>query len=75
VHRNIKLLEHFGRRVRTLREQAGLSQEELAKRASLDRTYVSGVERGRRNPSLTSIGLIASGLGVSFADLFMDHGT
>jgi transcriptional regulator with XRE-family HTH domain len=40
-----------------------LSQEELAERAELDRTYVSGIERGRRNPSLRILQQIAEGLG------------
>ena len=53
----------FGRRLRALRERRGLSQEALADEADLDRTYVSGVERGRRNISLLSIYRLARALG------------
>jgi transcriptional regulator with XRE-family HTH domain len=60
----------FGRRVRELRKQSGLSQEQLAERAGLHWTYVSGVERGLRTPGLDVIGRLAQGLGVSPAELF-----
>jgi len=63
------LRRSFGQRVRTLREAKGLSQEALADRCRLDRTYVSGVERGRRNPSLESMDALAKGLGVTLAHL------
>ncbi|RYE84728.1 MAG: XRE family transcriptional regulator, partial [Hyphomicrobiales bacterium] len=42
-----------GRNIKAVREEKGWSQEELAERAQLHRTYVSGVERGVRNPTLT----------------------
>ena len=45
----------FGQRVRNARTELGVSQEELAARAGLDRTYVSGIERGLRNVSLKNI--------------------
>jgi transcriptional regulator with XRE-family HTH domain len=51
-----------GRNVRRLREEAGLSQEKLALEADLDRTYVSGVERGVRNPTVTVVARIAKAL-------------
>lgn len=54
----------FGSAVRALREKAALSQEQLGHRAGLDRTYVSGIERGVRNPTLRIIGLFARELGV-----------
>jgi transcriptional regulator with XRE-family HTH domain len=54
----------FGQRLRQVRIEVGLSQEELAFRAGLDRTYISSVERGKRNISLTNICLIAKALGV-----------
>jgi transcriptional regulator with XRE-family HTH domain len=56
--------------VKARRNQLGLSQEALAERADLHRTYVSDVERGARNLSLESIGKIAQALGISCADLF-----
>lgn len=60
-------LERFGERVRTLRLEAGISQEKLAELSDLHRTYISGVERGERNPSLTSISRIAKALKVSLS--------
>jgi transcriptional regulator with XRE-family HTH domain len=62
----------FGSAVRRLRLKKGLSQEEFADRAEIDRTYASGIERGRRNPSLKAIGRIADGLEVSLAQLFRE---
>lgn len=52
--------------------QLGISQEELGLRANLDRTYISGVERGVRNPSLTALISLANGLGISVSVLL--HG-
>lgn len=63
----IKVL--FGTRVKLLRLQAGLSQEAFALKCGLDRTYVSGIERGLRNPTLEVIALIASGLGIEIKNL------
>lgn len=60
----------FGKRVRALRLEKGLSQEGLALTCNLDRTYIGGVERGERNVSLINIRKIATGLGVSLRDLF-----
>lgn len=55
----------FGRRVRLLRQEQGISQEELAHRAGLDRTYISSCEAGRRNVTLKTIMRIAAALEVS----------
>ena len=49
----------FGDIVRRARAEAGLSQEELADRAGLDRSYVGGVERGERNPTLVVMTCLA----------------
>ncbi|MCS3650371.1 helix-turn-helix domain-containing protein [Salinibacter ruber] len=54
--------EAFGQVVRSLRKEKGLSQEELGFRCDLDRTYISGIERGKRNPTIQSIWFIAEGL-------------
>jgi len=54
----------LGNNVRRLRESKGWSQEDLAEKANLHRTYVSGIERGVRNPSLTVLFKLAEGLGV-----------
>lgn len=60
----------FGQRIRALRLQAGMSQEAFADKCGLDRTYISGIERGVRNPSLEVIKIIADGLDVNLQDLF-----
>ena len=60
----------FGEAVRNARKSAKLSQEELAHRSGLDRSYIGGVERGERNPTLRAIEKIADGLGISIAELF-----
>ena len=54
----------LGRNVRALRRERGLSQEELAHRAEMERSYVSDIERGRRNPSVRALGKLASALEV-----------
>lgn len=59
-----KLIETFAANLRKLRETKGYSQEELASRAGLDRTYVSGCERGIRNPSLASVEKLANALNI-----------
>lgn len=48
----------------------GLSQEKLGFETGLDRTYISGIERGERNPSLNNIGKLAKALRLSLSDLF-----
>jgi transcriptional regulator with XRE-family HTH domain len=62
----------FGRKVRALRERLGISQEELAYRAGLHRTYVGDVERGERNISLLNIVQIAAALEVPPSELLQD---
>ncbi len=64
------LRTRFGRNIRRHREARGLTQEALAAVARLDRSYVGGVERGERNPSLTAIGQLAAALQVPPASLF-----
>jgi transcriptional regulator with XRE-family HTH domain len=60
----------FGDAIRIARKQRGLSQESLALCSDMDRTYLSGIERGVRNPSLTNIFKIAAALDLSPAELF-----
>lgn len=62
--------KRFGERVRELRQMAGLSQEELAFEADIDRSYVSNIEKGKRNVSLVIIEKIANALNVSINELF-----
>lgn len=59
-----------GENVRKLRERSGISQEELGFRSNLDRTYVSGVERGVRNPTVVVLARLAAALGVEPSALF-----
>ena len=60
----------FGRHVRQIRLRRDETQEEVAHRAGIHVTYLSGIERGVRNPSLTSICALAFGLRVSMGELF-----
>ncbi|OEE69815.1 transcriptional regulator [Enterovibrio norvegicus FF-33] len=60
---NEELLIGFGQHVRTLRQKLEISQEELAANCGLDRTYISGIERGKRNVSLINIFRLAEALG------------
>lgn len=63
----------FGARVRELRTGHGWSQEDFAHRANLDRTYVSGIERGTRNPTLDIIHRLARALEVPVTDLLTER--
>lgn len=60
----------FGRRIRELRLKKEMSQEQLGFESELDRTYISGIERAERNPSLKNIAKLAKALGVSLESLF-----
>ena len=62
-------LAAFGLNVRKRRESLDLTQIEAAGRADLDPTYISGIERGVRNPSLISIVRVAKALGVTVSEL------
>lgn len=61
--------EIVGRNVRRLRTTTGMTQEQLALEAKLDLTYVGGIERGVRNPSVVVLAKLAAVLGVEPADL------
>lgn len=65
---DVKIL--VGKRVRELRNNLSISQEELASLSELDRTYVTSVERGKRNISIVNIEKLASALGVTLKDFF-----
>lgn len=65
-----KDLKQFGVRVRAERERLGISQEDLADRAGLHRTYIGGVERGERNIGLLNVLRIARALEVEVPVLF-----
>ncbi|MFM9928151.1 helix-turn-helix transcriptional regulator [Variovorax sp. H27-G14] len=59
----------LGNAVRQLRKARGISQEELAHRSQVDRSYMSSVERGVQNPGIMLVVAIAKGIGVSVAEL------
>ena len=59
-----------GQRIRQLRKELNLSQEALALKAEVDRTYVTDVENGRRNVSLEILEKLIKALGVSFTEFF-----
>jgi DNA-binding XRE family transcriptional regulator len=63
----------FGARLRALRVQRGLSQEQLSEASGLHRTYVSSVERGARNISLAAMWRLAVALDTTPADFFSPH--
>lgn len=65
----MELPQILGSNVRRARLGLGISQEELAFRAEMKRSYVSDLERGTRNPSLKAIGRLAAALGVEPASL------
>lgn len=64
-----KALRAFGRNVAKVRAERGLSQNKLAEQANLDRTYVSGIERGVRNPGIKVVIRLARSLRVSIDQL------
>jgi DNA-binding XRE family transcriptional regulator len=69
-------LEILGKRIRQLREKCGLSQEKFAEKCEFDRTYISLLERGKRNPSYTNLLKVAKGFEISISDLLdISNGT
>lgn len=68
AHRH-RALTAFGSNLRSERERKKLTQEKLAEKADLDPSYISGIERGVRNPSILSVVRIAKALGTTVSDL------
>lgn len=68
-----EILRIFGERVRLLRKQQDISQEELAHKANLHRTYIGMIERAEKNITLLNIEKIANALEVSIKDLIDDN--
>jgi transcriptional regulator with XRE-family HTH domain len=64
-----EILKRFGETLREHRQRTGLSQEKLAAKAGIDRTYVGGAERGERNVALVNIVRLAAALNVTAAEL------
>ena len=63
------VLAALGQSVRRRREARDLTQEKLAEKAGLDPTYISGIERGLRNPGIKNVAKLAKALGFSTAEL------
>jgi len=63
-------LSKFGKRLRELREKRAISQGQLSKITGLHRTYISGIERGIRNPALKNIQKLAHALEISLKEFF-----
>ena len=61
--------ELVGRNVKRVRRERGLTQEQLAERSGFSQQYISGLEQGRRNPTIVSIYELATVLGVSHMEL------
>lgn len=66
--------QRFGLAIRRRRSELGISQEKLAEKANLHRTYVSEIERGLRNPALENIVGLAAALEISVSALFANYG-
>ena len=64
-----RALDTFGQNIRKHRTEKGLSQEALADKADLDSTYISGIERGLRNPGIKNVAKIAKALGITTSEL------
>lgn len=64
--------KRFGRNLLRLRLAKGMGQEKFALEFGIDRTYISGIERGVRNPTIVVVQRIADALGVPVSDLFAD---
>lgn len=67
---NIK--KKFGKNLKRLRLEKGISQESLALSADLDRTYIPSIEKGERNVSITVVEKLANALNVSISEFFKD---
>jgi transcriptional regulator with XRE-family HTH domain len=66
------ILRAFGEALRAKREALNLSQEELAFRSEVHRTYISELERGIKNPSLTTLAKLADALGTAKSELVLE---
>ncbi|MEG0092090.1 MAG: helix-turn-helix transcriptional regulator [Oscillospiraceae bacterium] len=66
------IADRFAQRIKTLRNDKGLSQEKFALSIEMDRTYYASVEKGRRNISLNNIEKIAAGFNITLEELFKE---
>ena len=67
----MKIETQLGMRIRYLRKQKGLYQEDLALESGINKNYLSDLERGSRNPTIKVMEKISIALGVSLSELFM----
>ena len=67
----MKITEMFGNKVKEIRIELGISQEELSFRSNLHRTYISSIELGKRNVSLVNIEKLAKALECEITDFFL----
>ena len=74
MNRSGYVKSQFGLAIKRRRQEIGISQEVLAERAGLHRTYIGDIERGARNLSLENIEKIARALQISISDLFAKYG-
>ncbi|WP_026508822.1 helix-turn-helix domain-containing protein [Butyrivibrio sp. MC2013] len=65
--------KYVGEKIRELRKNASLTQEELAFKSGLDRTYIASVEAGHRNISIKNLDKITQSLGCTLSELFEDY--
>ena len=70
MKRNDKFLQALGKTIAARRQQLGMSQEELAHRAQINRTYIGDIERGARNIAVLNIVKLAGGLDTTPSELF-----
>ena len=68
----MEILRKIGLNIKELRKLKGFSQEDFALKCGLDRTYISGVENGKRNVAIINLEKILSNLDISFSDFFKD---
>ena len=66
-----EVLKRFGNKIRELRKEKNLSQEELAEKANLHRTYIGMIERAEKNITLINIEKLAKALNINIKDLFI----
>lgn len=70
----MEIKEKFGQKIKSLREQKGISIEHLANISNVDRNYISDIEKGKRNVSITIIEKLSKGLEVKIQELFNYEG-
>lgn len=67
THRDV--LEKFGQKMQKVRKEAGISQEQLAAKLAMHRTYIGMIERGERNPTIRTLYKISKALGIKSSEL------